>query len=238
MKVEIIENVNSNFKDTNVRWDVSSSTIWLGKEKNWKEVDKLIDYSYGCFQFNWNTADYILFNKEDLILTTAVVIIHDPIFIKHDKIKSIENKNGTLKILEKDNFDFESSDSTTYYVDDDSLVGLKKENLLQVGVVSLNLTNDFSFLIANNDIVGWILRNASTHIVTNELDYINFDEHQSELAKEVLPQYLDLTSKADLQMSVEENKELKENLQKLLKYLGESTSRSVVALKDEIEDLL
>lgn len=75
--------------NTDVRWYLSNQIIWIGKEKNYDEIDELINKSYGSFKWLWSDSDTILFNKEDLNFIGAVIKLNKPIIVKSGKMNKV-----------------------------------------------------------------------------------------------------------------------------------------------------
>lgn len=80
MKINI--DVKQSLSNTEVRWYLTSQIVWIGKEKNYNEIEELKNTSYGSFNWLWSEADTILFNEEDLDFIGAVIKLNEPIAVK------------------------------------------------------------------------------------------------------------------------------------------------------------
>ncbi|MEF7493600.1 hypothetical protein V4V34_03325 [Lysinibacillus sphaericus] len=117
MKINI--NNKQIISNTYVRWYLSSQIIWIGKEKNYNEIEELKNISYGSFEWLWSNSDTVLFNKEDLNFIGAVIKLNEPLMVKNIKMDKVllEEREGNIEISEERNFKCNLSDFTEYYIE-------------------------------------------------------------------------------------------------------------------------
>ena len=60
--MEIMINERPIISNIEIRWYLSS--VWIGKEKNYYEIEMLKNTSYGSFNWLWSDVDTILFDKQ------------------------------------------------------------------------------------------------------------------------------------------------------------------------------
>lgn len=171
MKI-IIRNQSSNLSNRNIKWYLSDEKLWFTKFHKYADVEDSIQWSIGSFNWLYEVNDTLLFNKEDGRFETAIVDLSEKIVIADidDLFLSVKKEQkGEIFLREKKNYDFEFSSMVIYQKKWDCLISFptnfEKQNLEIIYIVS-----DFGFIIMNDQLEGWILRNASKHIYTSQTD--------------------------------------------------------------------
>ncbi|PYE50929.1 hypothetical protein HUB98_15600 [Paenibacillus barcinonensis] len=235
----IIQNNLSNHNEE-IKWYLSSQIIWIGKAKDFKEVEKLKKTSYGSFEWLWSDADTILFSKEDLSFTGAVIKLAEPIKVikKNIDLKMIEEKNGTIKLTEKKNFNSKLSYIAEYYSREDTMISYSKTWDKLERVILVNMTGNFSFVLQNNEMVGFVLKNASKHIISDD---IHMDEGigvvESDFALQ-LSAFLELVEMMESDIHEIEESELKKSFIRIYDEILSHEGTNYVALRDTILNVI
>jgi hypothetical protein len=238
MKVVLIDNLKSNIDDSHVRWYLSSQEIWIGQEKNYEEIEESIGKSYGSFKWLFSAADTILFDKENLKLTSSVVKVNEPINVTERKLEVINSREGTIKLVEASNFSCELGDCTTYYSNEDTLVSCRSMFKLDNQIIALDITKDFSFIVKGYELVGWILKNSSRHLIGDEMNCIDSEIQSTDFIKITLVKYLKLIKKLNDELTSDEEEKLTNDFKALYERIKTCTLTPVVAIKESILNVL
>lgn len=235
----IIDN-NSSYINQEIRWYLSSQTIWIGKAKDYKEINELKRTSYGSFEWLWSEADTILFNKADLQFSQAVIKLSEPINVIKEKsdIKQSQEKNGVIKVRDKKNFDCRLSCITEYYFREDKIISYSDTWDKLVPVVLVSLTGNFSFVLQNDEMVGFILENASKHIIS---DGIHFVEEKGAIELDFalkLSDFLELVEMMENKIPEIEESQLKKSFTKIYEEILPNEGTHYIALKDTILNVI
>ena len=171
MKI-ITRNQSSNLSNQDIKWYLSDAKLWFTKCHEYADVEDSIEWSIGSFNWLYEVNDTLLFNKEDGRFETAIIDLSEKVVIADidDLFLSIKKEQkGELFLKEKKNCNFEFSSIVIYQKKWDSMVSFptifEKQNLEIIYIV-----NDFGFIIMNDQLKGWILKNASKHICTSQTD--------------------------------------------------------------------
>jgi len=238
MKVVLIDNLKSNINNSNVRWYLSSQEIWIGQEKNYEEIEKSIEKSYGSFNWLFSGEDTILFDKENLKLTSSVIKVNEPISVteRNFELININNREGTIRLFEPSNFICELGDYTTYYSNEDALVSYRDMLKADNKIIVLNITEDFCFIVKEDELAGWILKNSSRHLVGDEMNYI--DIQSTDFIKTTLVTYLRLIKNLNKELTSDDEEKLMNDFKALHEYIKTCTLAPVIAIKENILNIL
>ena len=171
MKI-ITRNQSSNLSNRDIKWYLSDAKLWFTKCHEYADVEDSIEWSIGSFNWLYEVNDTLLFNKEDGRFETAIIDLSEKVVIADidNLFLSIKKEQkGEMFLREKKNCKFEFSSIVIYQKKWDSMVSFptifEKQNLEIIYIV-----NDFRFIIMNDQLEGWILKNASKHIYTSQTD--------------------------------------------------------------------
>lgn len=240
MKIELIDNLQSNICNSNVRWYLSSQEIWIGEEKDYQEIEKSIGKSYGSFKWLFSGADTILFDKVNLTFTTGVIKVNEPINVIEGNLEfiNINNREGTIKLIEANNSSCELSDCTIYYSNEDVLVSYRGNLELDDQIIVFSITKDFSFIVKDKALVGWILKNSSSHITKDEINYIDSAVQSTGYTADILVKYLNLINKLSEELTSEDEEKLINDFKTLYECIKTCTLPPIVAIKENILNVI
>ncbi|MDD1504378.1 hypothetical protein PVA17_16680 [Lysinibacillus sp. CNPSo 3705] len=239
MKINI--NNKQIISNTDVRWYLSSQIIWIGKEKNYDEIEKLKNKSYGSFEWLWSDSDTILFNKEDLNFIGAVIKLNEPIIVKMGKMDKVllEEREGNIKISEERNFECNLSDFTEYYIEEDNLLSYSEKWDRANLSIEVKITSDFSVLLQNNEMVGILIYNASNHLIPDVVYQVDANENIDSNLCIKLGRFFELIEKIDNDdLTQHEELELKKAFLEIYEEVLPYNELSYVALKDTIVNVV
>ncbi|MCP1226634.1 hypothetical protein [Sebaldella sp. S0638] len=212
MDIIIKENIENNFTDKNVRWYLSDGSIWIGLEKTYKEIEKRIPESYGSFIWLNNGADTLLFDKMNALFSTGLLNVIEPINLESSVFNNdIDCVTGTIEIVKKEYCYLTFESEITYDINQDALISCPENNLRDNSIIVVKLTNDFNFIVKENKLVGWILRNASQHIRVAENNTIEYglDVENLNLLRACLVKYIKGINKLDTDFLTEALEDLR-----------------------------
>ncbi|AIQ11386.1 hypothetical protein [Paenibacillus durus] len=235
----IIDNIQTIINEE-IRWYLSSQIIWIGKAKDYKDIEELKKNSYGSFDWLWSDADTILFNKDDLKFSGAVIKLTEPINIikEESDIKQIEVKHGSIKLREKKNFNSQLSYITEYYPREDKIISYSEKWDKLERVVLVDMTENFSFVLQNDEMVGFVLVNASKHVVS---DSIHFVEERGTVEPDFslkLSLFLELVEMMENEVAQIEETELKKLFTKIYEEILPYEGTNYIALRDTILNVI
>lgn len=235
----IFDNSESKFKNIQARWYLSSQNIWIGLQKKHFEIEELIPKSYGSFQWLWSEADTLLFDRESLILSTAILKINGLINLKPDKfaLSMAEKSSCNISLKYKDNFSISLSDTVDYFMGEDILFSYVSNLDHTIKLTKCMLTDDFGLIVQNDLLMGWILYNASIHLVPDEDVFVNQDNSLLGLRK-VLGEYLEIVKHLDTVSTEIEEDEVKNKLKLLHQDIRDYSNPQFIAIKNSISNIL
>lgn len=239
MKINI--NNKQIISNTYVRWYLSSQIIWIGKEKNYNEIEELKNISYGSFEWLWSNSDTVLFNKEDLNFIGAVIKLNEPLMVKNIKMDKVllEEREGNIEISEERNFKCNLSDFTEYYIEEDNLLSYSEKWDRAKLSIEVKITSDFSVFLQNNEMVGILIYNASNHLLPDEVYQVDANENIDSNLCIKLGRFFELLEKIDNDdLTQHEELELKEVFLEIYEEVLPYNELSYVALKDTIENVV
>ncbi|XKO53955.1 hypothetical protein ACI2WT_14265 [Lysinibacillus fusiformis] len=239
MKINI--NNKQIISNTYVRWYLSSQIIWIGKEKNYNEIEELKNISYGSFEWLWSNSDTVLFNKEDLNFIGAVIKLNEPLMVKNIKMDKVllEEREGDIEISEERNFKCNLSDFTEYYIEEDNLLSYSEKWDRANLSIEVKITSDFSVFLQNNEMVGILIYNASNHLLPDEVYQVDANENIDSNLCIKLGRFFELLEKIDNDdLTQHEELELKEVFLEIYEEVLPYNELSYVALKDTIENVV
>lgn len=240
MKIKIIDNIENGINNSSIRWQLSTHQIWIGDAKDYAEVEALIPKTYGSFKWLFSDSQTLLFDRNRLIFMTAVIDIMGPIeIIKQSfEIESINNQKGTIQLVKARNFDCDFTGDTKYYYKEDVLISYNKNLKLDTDMLIVRITNDFGFIIKEDEIVGWILSNASNHIGNEDENLIDSEIETSICYKEILVEFLILVNLFSSELNDIEEEKLKNDLEILYERIKNNNKPVVVEMKEAILNML
>ncbi|MFJ5562485.1 hypothetical protein [Lysinibacillus xylanilyticus] len=223
--------------NTDVRWYLSSQIIWIGKEKNYDEIEELKNKSYGSFKWLWSDSDTILFNKEDLNFIGAVIKLNEPIMVKNRKNDKVllEEREGNIKISEERNFECNLSDFTEYYIEEDNLLSYSEKWDRANLSIEVKITSDFSVLLQNNEMVGILIYNASNHLIPEAVYQVDANENIDSNLCIKLGRFFELIEKIDNDdLTQHEELEFKKAFLEIYEQVLPYNELNYIALKETI----
>lgn len=224
--------------NSDVRWYLSSQIIWIGKEKDYREIEELKNKSYGSFDWLWSDSNTILFNKEDLNFTGAVIKLNEPIIVKSGKLDESlwEKREGNIKISEERNFNCNLSDFSEYYSEEDILLS-HSEKWDRAGVsIEIKITSDLSVILQNNEMRGILIYQASNHLLPDAFYQVDVSENIESNLCEILGRFFELIEKMENEedLTQHEELELKKAFLEIYEEVLPYNEGSYVALKDTV----
>ncbi|MGV6935549.1 hypothetical protein ACWA2B_08520 [Paenibacillus sp. CMM36] len=235
MKI-IIDEKQSIISNTEIRWYLSSQIVWIGKEKNYNEIEKLRNTSYGSFEWLWSDADTILFNRDGLGFIGAVIKLNEPIIVKKSKmdVKLIEEEYGDIKISDKSNFNCKLSDFTEYYVEEDILLSYSEKWSGTNPSIEIKMTSDFSVILQNNEMMGIVIYKASKHLLPDGIHQIGEVEDIKSDLRIRLGCFFELLEKMEDDLTQHEELELKNAFMEIYEQVLPYDAPSYIGLRDTI----
>ena len=212
MKIIVKENIKNNFTDKNVRWYLADGNIWIGLEKTYEEIEESIPESYGSFIWLNNGADTLLFDKTKALFLTGILDVMEPINLESVILnKDINYVTGTIEIVKKEHCFFTFESEIIYDINQDALISCPDNNLRDNSIIVVELSNDFNFIVKENKLIGWILRNASQHITVakNNIIECGLDAENLNLLKTSLIKYIKAINKLDTDFLTEALEDLR-----------------------------
>lgn len=194
-----IKKQHSTLCNKDIKWYLSDQSLWITKYDEYADIEESIGKSVGSFNWLYPINDTILFNEEDRRFETAIIDLAGkiPIVTLEEIYLSTKNEQrGDLFFAQKENYcDFEFSSPVVYMKEKDFLISFPV-NLGEKDFLILFIADDFGFLIHNNQLLGWILKNASNHICISQETSILSDDNQdlaimSDNNQDLLEKYFD-----------------------------------------------
>lgn len=211
-----------------VKWYLSDEKLWITKHNEYAEIEDSIETSVGSFNWLYEMNDTVLFHKNNGKFETAIIDLSGKIKIGNieDALIFIKRKEkGELFLAEKRNCNFEFSSLVSYVKNSDYLISLPPDKKIQ-DLSILFIVDDFGFIIFDNQLEGWILKNASKHIYTTQIS-----ETISDNNPELLAMYLNALN------LWEEDQNNTEEFKKLLESIGTKRDMLSLAIKDSINNI-
>ncbi|WP_228469520.1 hypothetical protein [Paenibacillus sp. JNUCC31] len=234
--------IDHNLSDINeeIRWYLSSQIIWIGKAKDYKEIEELKKTSYGSFDWLWSDADTILFNKDDLNFSGAVIKLTEPINVikEESDIKQFEVKSGSIKLRVKKNFSNKLSHITEYYTKEDKIISYSEKWNKSERVVLVSMTGNFSFVLQTDEMVGFILVNASKHIISDGIHFVEARGAAEPDFSLKLSMFLELVEMMESEIPEIEESELKKSFAKIYEEILPYEGTNYIALRDTILNVI
>lgn len=237
MNIILSNNVEKKIDNSEVRWCLHDQSIWIGKEKNFYEVESIIKECYGSFAWLASDDETLLFDKKNLIFRSGVIKIYEPIQVIEDYLnyEDIRKEEGNIELGQTGFFNCTIYGYTKYYSKEDILV-VNKYNSPNKEIIAISITNDFSFIIKSNELVGWILKNSSSHIAPAKYGGTDIPVEYSEYTRNLLTKYLRLVNQLD--MDFIDNEKLIMDLEELYSSVGNYTKVNIMSIKDNIPNII
>lgn len=221
MKVSVLEN-KSNITDEDVRWFLIDEQLWITKFSEYSQIEEIIRSSVGSFNTIYDINDTLLFNKTSGEFHTSIIRLNSKIKVDSSDEFFIEKviKKGNLHLDEMNNQSYLFPETVIYSQNCDYLFSLSVE-FIQKTCDLILVSNDFGFFVFNDELIGWMLKNAHNHIYINDTlvtvekdvlaDYLKAVRHldnndKSELFKMV--ERDDLKGKPQYKMLIEAIKDI------------------------------
>lgn len=228
MKI-VIKTKSSSLCNRDIKWYLSDEKLWITKHSDYSDIEKSIEKSVGSFNWLYEVNDTLLFNNENGKFETAIIDLSGKIITGDldDVFISIERRGkGDLYLVEKRNFNFEFPARVTYVKSNDYLISLPDKFEIQ-DLSILCIIDDFGFLIMNNQLAGWVLKNASKYICMSQgCEKLHGND------PELLAMYLDALN------LWEANEDDTEALKKILERIETRKDAFCLAIKDSIMNVL
>ncbi len=181
----LVSNQNSNLSNEDIKWYLLNEKLWVTKYNEYSDVENSIEESIGSFNWLYEINDTLLFDKSDGKLKTVIIDLAGNISVNNLEkffMSKKREKKGGLTLAEKKNCNFVFPSSITYVKNKDCLIAysadLEKEELLILYIV-----DDFGLIIINDQLEGWILKNASKHVCGLQVQGSIVDNNPYLLAK-------------------------------------------------------
>ncbi|MBP1044985.1 hypothetical protein I6N96_01745 [Enterococcus sp. BWM-S5] len=242
MKIRIVESTKDFIDNHQVRWYPSSQEIWIGTVVDYKEIETKIATSFGSFRWLLSDVDTLLFDKNSLQLTTAIIKVSEPIKILESSSKlfsNIEEKKGSVELCNSENFSSEIGNFSYYSTLEDILISCKE--LPSTGdekVVFLEISIDTSFIIKDSEIIGIVLKNASLHLLPSELSNISMDYKKNNERQKILINYLRLINMLDMDLSDEEEESLKNDFKHFYEKIKSISDMPIKAISESVNGVI
>ncbi len=168
MKVSVLEN-KSNITDEDVRWFLIDEQLWITKFSEYSQIEEVIRSSVGSFNTIYDINDTLLFNKTSGEFHTSIIGLNSKIKVDSSDEFFIEKviKKGNLHLDEMNNQSYLFPETVIYSQNLDYLFSLP--DVLSLKTCDLILvSNDFGFFVFNDELIGWMLKNAHNHIYIND----------------------------------------------------------------------
>lgn len=167
-----IKKQKSHLNNSCIRWYLSEEKLWITSFKEYADVEESIKDSIGSFNWLYEVNDTVLFRKEDGGFETAIIDLSGKInfdAIDYSSRKECNIQKGNLFLAEKGNLSFEFPESINYVESKDYLISLPDKFDIEKLLI-LFIVDDFAFVIMENQLEGWILKNASKYICMPEME--------------------------------------------------------------------
>lgn len=228
MKVLIKEQI-SNLSSDDIQWYLSDEKLWITTYKEYLDIERNIKNSVGSFNWLYEVNDTVLFNKNDKRLETVIIDLSGKIITSdfENSIIDFQNeKKGEIFFAEDKNCILEFPSPVKYIKNFDCLIAFP-EKLKKKKVSVTFAADDFGFIIFNNQLEGWVLKNASYYIYPLQGMRNNFND-----ASNILYNYF---SALNLWEENENNIIELTNLLEVVKVRNDSVS---LAVKECIDNIL
>ena len=166
MKV-IVKKEKCKLSNDDIKWYLCDECLWITKYNEYEDVEKSIGRTMGSFNWLYNINDTVLFQKGSGKFETAIIDLKSIVspgsaenFFPIDEKRGIQ---GNLYLQDMRIQDYEFSEQVYYDKHVDFLYSIPR-NLKRDKTVVLFLVDDFAFVIEENELKGWILKNASSHV--------------------------------------------------------------------------
>lgn len=237
LQVIFLDKRSCNFDNSDVRWYLSGQEIWIGKENNYEEIEEFTGKAYGSFNWLYSSADTLIFDKDTLEFKSGIFKVKEPVTVSNNEIKNVITKEGTIALAERKNTDCELCIISKYNPDADTLISYNIKVDFKETVNVFHITDDFYFIINDDEPAGIVLKNASKHIVKDDCNNVVVPEKNNDFAKSVLEKYLYLIERLNADIESDEEA-LKNDFKLLLEQIQTSTIQSVTAIRENIVSIL
>ncbi len=219
----------SNLNNEDIKWYLAEEKLWITKYNEYSEIEKSIEKSLGSFNWLYEINDTVLFDKKDRRFETAIIDLSGKIRVgdlESAFVSMKKQEKGELLFAEKENCDFEFSPEVIYIKDGDVLAAYSA-NSEDRTVFILFIVDDFGFVINDDQLEGWVLKNASRHICISQTYKIIYEDR-----RDLLEKYLNLLS------LWEEDEENTVEFRELLENIKTKNDLLSLAIKESIMNIL
>ena len=227
MKV-MIRKEKSILENDDIKWFLCSGVLWISKHRDYEEIDQNIDHIIGSFNWIYPINDTLLFQKEGGKLETVVIDFTSEIYTQkavYPLILKKEMVRGDLYLLEMRYQDFKFQEEI-YYNERKDILYTMPHTLNENTAFVLLIMDDFGFVIEGDELKGWLLRNASSHIHIKGME----KKYSSE-GRFLLKRYLE-------ELNLWEETEDTASLKELLSIVNGRADTVSLSIKECIESIL
>ena len=205
-----------------VKWFLFDEQLWITKYNDYSQIENIVDKMVGSYNWLYDANDTLLFENTDGRFNTAIIRLSG--IVDNDDTDSkctFDNEEeGILFLNEKIVQDYEFPQKVIYSEATDLLYAIP-DDCAYKRISTLFITEDFGFVITDNQLIGWILKNAT--------QYIYYCDKKMIIEKEILSQYINAIKQWD-----EGNKKA---VGDLIKYLDSKEGDYYVIMKNVLENL-
>lgn len=208
MKISI-KKQHSNLCNKDIKWYLSDESLWITKHKEYAEIEERIGTSVvGSFNYLNEGNDTVLFNRENGKFETAIIDLQEihTSTLEEVYLPTKNKQRGDLIFKDKHHCDFAFPSPVIYIKDQDALIAFPV-NLEKKEYLILFIVEDFGFLICNQQLEGWILKNASNHVFPSHINISEETEIVSDNNQDLLENYLNALNR--WMIEEEDTRELK-----------------------------
>lgn len=221
-----VKTEESIIRNNDIKWYLVDEALWITVFENYEDIERNIGNSYGSFNWLYNVNDTILFEKQNGKFVLAIINLTGKIKVLDNLVNlEVEKKRGDLFLVNKEHYDFEFKNAVCYAYKTDCLYSCPQH--INKNIIQLSITEDFSFLIYDDFLVGWWLKNASRHLVVADKYEIKIDEKT-----EILAHYLEALK------IWEQDESNREMLMALLETVQEKGDIISLAIKECLDNIL
>lgn len=188
IKKEVLD-INNN----DIKWHLLEEQLWITRYDRYGDVERHLPDLCGSFNWLYEVNDTMLFEKKTGTFQLGIIDLSGKMIVLKDSIqKKYCEMTGNIFIAENKNCDFEFSQKVKYIKTDDCLLCESVNRKASESTKVVFLTSDFGFLISNDLLCGWILKNASEHIYLPDGQKILGMNEADSYDRELLCEYLSL----------------------------------------------
>ena len=227
MKV-IIKKEKCELDNNDIKWYLCDGCLWITRYNEYEDIERSIGRTIGSFNWLYPINDTVLFQKESGKFETAVIDLTSIVSQKESECSfdfKAEIFEGNLYLQEMKNQDFVFPEQVYYNERDDFLYAVPY-NLKKERAYVLFIVDEFGFVIEEDELKGWILKNASSHV------------HIDGMEKKLCQDGCSLLGRYFKELYLWDENQDTVCLEKLLDGIKERTDTVSVSIKECIESIL